>query len=299
VTKHTDPEHQPAGRVVTEHLRRHLDALVEQEIRIRAAKPSAVNKVRVEARRLRATLTTYGTVFAPGSVDQLRDELQWIGRALGATRDAQVLRQRIAALVSADPDRQAVAVLGHQIDARLEHESEGGRVEVLTTLDGDRYRQLTSALRSFILDPALGADAARPAAHVVPQAIHRDADRLERSVRRATDKAPGDERDAAFHTARKRAKQLRYAAEAAVPAFGHRAKRVLRGAQSVQNLLGERQDAAICRTLLLQYAAEPGIAPGTVEVLEWLAAVEASRRDEHEAAFLHRWSDGGLVLTLR
>jgi CHAD domain-containing protein len=61
---------------------------------------------------------------------------------------------------------------------------------------------------------------------------------------------PGDERDTEWHEARKAAKRLRYAGEAAAPALGKPAKKLVKRVKQVQELLGDHQDAAVARPVL-------------------------------------------------
>jgi CHAD domain-containing protein len=123
--------------------------------------------------------------------------------------------------------------------------------------------------------------------------------RLTRAVRVAEQSPAGDGRDAAFHEARKRAKQLRYAAEPAVALFGSRARRLVRSAQGIQNVLGERQDAVIARALLRDFRLEADLDAGTLTALDALDALEERELVRHEAAFLQLWKQKGFVSTLR
>ena len=68
-----------------------------------------------------------------------------------------------------------------------------------------------------------------------------------------------DPRDLTLHEVRKSAKQLRYAAEAAVPVHRKAALRLASAAEEVQTILGERQDSVVARSLLLRWAAEAGL----------------------------------------
>ena len=60
----------------------------------------------------------------------------------------------------------------------------------------------------------------------------------------------GDERDVEWHEARKAAKRLRYATEAAAPVLGAPAKRLVKRVKEVQELLGDHQDAVVARPVL-------------------------------------------------
>ncbi|XTR52430.1 CHAD domain-containing protein [Pseudarthrobacter sp. So.54] len=58
--------------------------------------------------------------------------------------------------------------------------------------------------------------------------------------------------DLELHEVRKRAKRLRYAAEASAPVFGKRATAQARAAEEIQEILGEHHDSVVTRDLLRQ-----------------------------------------------
>ena len=66
--------------------------------------------------------------------------------------------------------------------------------------------------------------------------------------------------DARLHEVRKAAKRARYAAEAAEPVLGPRARRMARRAEALQELLGEHQDSVTARSLLRQLGVQAHLA---------------------------------------
>ncbi len=65
---------------------------------------------------------------------------------------------------------------------------------------------------------------------------------------RAARHAPrGQARDVAWHQARKSARRARYAAEAASPAIGKKARRFAKQLKKVQSVLGYHQDTVLAR----------------------------------------------------
>ena len=77
---------------------------------------------------------------------------------------------------------------------------------------------------------------------------------------RAAPDAPS--RQSAEHEARKAAKRVRYAAEAAVPVAGEPARQLARAAEEVQEALGRRQDAVVAQAVLADLALAPGTPAG-------------------------------------
>jgi CHAD domain-containing protein len=92
------------------------------------------------------------------------------------------------------------------------------------------------------------------------------------------------DRDQALHNARKATKQLRYAAEVAVPAIGKPADRTRRRARAVTKVLGEHQDTVVTRPILrdlgvrAHLAGENGFTFGLLYGREQANAAEAQRR---------------------
>jgi len=81
----------------------------------------------------------------------------------------------------------------------------------------------------------------------------------------------------------------------ALPVLGNRAKRLVRTATQIQDLLGERQDAVVARALLRHYRAEPGLEADVVAALDGLDAVEDQHVLEHEVEFIRFWNSGPLA----
>ncbi|MFD4954830.1 CHAD domain-containing protein [Streptomyces sp. NPDC058451] len=101
---------------------------------------------------------------------------------------------------------------------------------------------------------------------------------MHRRMERALSLPPGAERDAAIHHARKAAKRVRYAAEAARPALGKAAGRLRRRAKAVQKAGGDHHDAVVARDALRRLAVaahaagEPGFTWGVLHGQERAAA---------------------------
>jgi len=96
----------------------------------------------------------------------------------------------------------------------------------------------------------------------------------------AAERAKEEPSDGAFHSARIRAKRMRYAVEAVAPVFGKRAAAFANAAADLQDVLGEHQDSVVARAWLREAAssgADP-FAAGQLVALEAQAAGEARER---------------------
>jgi CHAD domain-containing protein len=120
---------------------------------------------------------------------------------------------------------------------------------VLSALDSERYTTLLTSLDALIADPPIGAAGQHAAGAVLTAAVARSYRTTRRRVRRALAAPPGQDRDVAFHQARKSAKRARYAAEAVTAVGGRDARRFAVQMKNIQSVLGSHQDTVIARQL--------------------------------------------------
>jgi len=199
--------------------------------------PEAVHQARVATRRLRSQLLTFRTFLDPAWTDSTREELGWIARGLGVTRDRQVMALRLKSLepqLPRDALEQAEALV-----STLTNEAEEARGRLVLDMRSARYVDLLERLIQLAREPRLSLEAAwAPAASTLPLA-RKQWRRLRKAVRQL-----GDEPlPAELHRVRILSKQLRYTAEAVTPIAGRRAARFARAAARLQTVLGEHQDS--------------------------------------------------------
>ncbi|HWU10384.1 MAG TPA: CYTH and CHAD domain-containing protein [Streptomyces sp.] len=239
-----------AGDHVLAYVRRQVAALVELDPAVRRDLPDSVHRMRVATRRLRSAFRTYRGLLDRTVTDPLRDELKWLAAELGVERDQEVLEARLRAHVDALP---APLLLG-PVSARLQLTSVArhtdARQRVAAVLDTERYLALLDSLDAFLAAPPLRPAAARAPQDALPRAVLKDYERLAVRVGHALAQPPGTERDVAVHEARKAAKRVRYAAEAARPALGKPAKKFAARMKDVQTLLGDHQDSVVAQEAL-------------------------------------------------
>ena len=264
--------------------------LLRQDLRLRADRDDSVHQLRIAARRLRSALTSYRPLLEPSATDDLRDELRWLGQSLAEARDAQVLRERLHAVIDAEPPELVLGPVVSRIDDELRTARRTGLEDASRALDSDRYFRLLDALDQLVASPPLSPAADRPARKALSRLLGRDAKRLRRAVSAIDASAAGPERDAALHETRKKAKRLRYAAESAVPVLGKPAKRLAASVKKMQQALGEHQDSVVARERLREYgvrahgSAENGFTFGR------LHGLEQARGDDAERAFEAAWA---------
>lgn len=246
-------------KVVGRYLRAQVDTLAELADAVRADEPDAVHRMRVATRRLRSALATFRPLLEPADVERVRDDAQWLGRRLGAVRDAEVMAARLADHARGLGDADAVAALVRTLDER----HQAARAELVEALDSPRASELTRALERFRAGPPFVSGAS---GEDLRRRVRKDHRRAVRRLEAALAEEDPAVRDELLHEARKAAKRLRYAAEAVAPAVGKPADRLAAAAEDLQEVLGEHQDAVTAEALL------EGLRPAAAEPATWLHA---------------------------
>ena len=261
----------------------HLVAMLEQQYQtILVRDPGTrlgsdaedLHQHRVAIRRLRALLRAARPMLDAGWVREVRAELAWAGRALGDVRDLDVLLDHLRSDAAAldDRERRAFDDLLEQLAAR--------RTVARRTLRADlrlaRYIRLLDRLEGELRAPPT---IDRPVAlREIAGAEHR---RLRKQMR-----ALGDEpADDALHAARIAVKRARYAAELAEGTVGGTAGRYIEAAKSLQDVLGEHQDATVAEQMirdLLDSATESSL-PAALAAGMLIERQRERRRDARSA----------------
>jgi CHAD domain-containing protein len=239
---------QGAGRGLAAALRAQHEQVLQHDPGTRlGSDPESLHQMRVATRRLRAFLRAGRPLVDPRWADGLREELGWLGGALGPVRDLDVmidhLRQAAAALDGDD----AAAATG--LVEELEREREQARASLLESMGEQRYAELLQRIEAAGDPPLVGDDT-----ELV------DIWRSEHTrLRKAVDRLEDEPEDDALHAVRIKAKRARYAAELAG------LKRYIKRAKVLQDVLGELQDAVTAERRLRAFASaspEQAIAAG-------------------------------------
>ncbi len=283
----TVPAGSAAAAVVT-YLRRRTAALREQEPLVRLDREDAVHQMRVAARRLRSALRVYGRVLEREATRRVDAELRWLARELAPARDTEVVHARLIALLDEVVEELAADVvatglvpvrLRTDLDAVFACRAHTARARALAVLDGPRYRALLAALDALVADPPLGRRGRATARPVLSAELARAQRRVSREMTTALRTPAGVARDEALHEARKAAKRLRYAHEAARPVL-HRSTRLPeKRMTALQDLLGAHQDSVVMRATVRELVASgfATFALGEVHGIEAIRARDAER----------------------
>ena len=272
-----------AGNVVLAYLRLQAHELRSLEPMARADTPDAVHQMRVATRRLRATLRSFGQVIPRSDTERLAGELKWLGGLLGAARDGEVLPAHLRACLRSVPVELLIGPVQARVQGHFAPLRAAAHAELLEALDSPRYAALLAGLDLLTAGPLSGPKASAPARDVLPAAVHQAYRQAARRMRRARHAPQGQAREVALHQARKSARRARYAAEAARPAAGQKARRFARQMKKVQSVLGDHQDAVIAR----QAARDLGIGAHLAGENAFTYGL-LHEREAHQAARLQR-----------
>jgi CHAD domain-containing protein len=243
--------------LVALYLQAQYSAIIDGDLWLRSGQ-DAVHATRVATRRYRSVLRVFGGLLDPERAAALDTELAWYASLLGAVRDSDVLRAHLDRLVASLPRQVVLGPVTTRIDEKLLSERLTAERKLLRQMRGKRYLALLADLKGWHQRPAFVETTATPAANVdayVRKAIRALSKRLKQAAR-------ADDADELLHRARKAAKRARYTAELAEPALDKPARRLVKRAKRLQDVLGEHQDSIVASEFLLRLGATAGTRPG-------------------------------------
>ena len=256
-----------AGRLVD-----HYAAVVLDE------DPEGVHQARVGIRRLRSDARMFSGLLDRDALRPLRDELGWLGSELGAVRDLDVLLARLRAdAQNLEPNDKpgSAELLGRLADQRAKVYA-----EMLEALRSARCATLLENILVLVSAPPFASpDADRPAAEVVPKLVRGPL----RKLRREGDRLGRAPDGAALHRVRILAKRLRYATDLAAPLAGKRAHGAARALATLQDVLGDHNDA--CIALIRLRALAEDSTPAAVWASGLLGGLQIARAADCRTQF--------------
>jgi CHAD domain-containing protein len=271
------------GDVVRDRLADGLARLLRHDYLLRLERnhprPHDVHQARVATRRLRSDLKTLQSALDPVWLRHTRSELRWLGDVLGSVRDLDVLVDSLGLPGGDAPAAGVGSLLGSIAQARDE-----ASAVVAGAMEQDRYLVLIERLRTAADRPPFYGDVAPSAAAVdeLPSLVQHQWRILRKRARKAVRRRGDDQ----LHRVRIAAKQLRYAAEAAIPVMGKPARLTARTAEELQTELGEHHDAVVAERwlrrdrLAVHGSPRPGGDVDAAFTAGWLA--NEQRRRQHD-----------------
>jgi CHAD domain-containing protein len=235
--------------------------------------PEDLHQMRVATRRARAFLRAARPFLDAEWANDLREELGWLGSALGPARDADVLLEHLQQEVASLGDGDTPA---HQLLEAVDRDRSEARDAAVGALSDPRYLVLLDRLEAA-REPVLSDHE--------PSALARLWWDEFRKTRRTFSKLGPKATDAELHAARIRVKRARYAAELAAHELGDEGGKFVNAAKKLQDLLGEHQDAFVAEARIGAWGDEGGDA----RTVELLVERERERRTRARADWPAAW----------
>src|ERR1035438_1579538 len=145
-----------AGEMVLAYLRLQAGGMTSLEPRVRSDEPDAVHQMRVAARRLRATLRSFGSVIPRSRSEQVAAELKWLGALLGAARDGEVLPAHLQGRLRSTPVELLIGPVQARVQGHFAPRRAAAHAELIEALDSPRYAGLLDGLDRLTGEPPLG-----------------------------------------------------------------------------------------------------------------------------------------------
>ncbi len=212
----------------------------------------ALHQMRVATRRMRAIFRAVRSFLEPEWAKKVRGKVGWIGSLLGEVRDWDVLLESLEKEYSSLelPEKQSFT----PILRTFQDERSASRARLLEGLRSDRYVDLLNTLENTLTHLPFQPD--HPG---MVDLAKKSFGKLEEYVESTQCRFPRQE----LHRIRILVKRARYTVELTAPFLGKRAKRFLQHAKSLQEVLGEHQDALVVESQILSVhtlARSPGVA---------------------------------------
>jgi CHAD domain-containing protein len=214
----------------------------------------ALHDMRVATRRMRAAFRVFGDYFEPKAVAPYLKGLKRTGRALGAARDLDVFREKARTYRETLPVSQQSRL--DEFMRVLEAQRDTARQQMIDYLDSRKYQRFVERFGEFVETEGqgslpVGLKAGEPypyrVRHLAPVAIYQ---RL--AAMRAYDEWVSIPNPplTRLHALRIACKRFRYTLEFFREALGPETKALIREVVTVQDHLGDLQDAVVASGLL-------------------------------------------------
>ncbi len=216
-----------------------------------------LHDMRVASRRMRSAFRVFSPYFDAAVLRPFLKGLRRTGRALGRVRDIDVFLEK-AQCYRATQVGEGSPHLYEDLDplfAEWQRQREAAREQMLACLDGKRYQRFVQEFGQFLNTEGAGA-LPPPADRPSPQQVYQAAPILiyERfNVVRGYDSVIGDAPLETFHALRTDCKRLRYTMEFFREVLGPEAKEVIREVVTLQDHLGNLNDADVASRLLIGF----------------------------------------------
>ncbi len=234
----------PAWKLLERYLHKSLcDLLLAEPWAWEGLDPEGVHRMRVATRRLRAALQAFKPVLPGLPFEELHSEFKWLAARLGAVRDLDVYLASLADYTCGIPPQELSLLTGYEL--RLAEARQKARDRLIGCLSSERYEKLrhdfTDQLKSKLakgLKPRARRLCIAEAAELL---ISSQYEAVLSQGRAISPDSPSEE----LHDLRIACKRLRYLFEIFEAAYQRPIAKSIKRLKSLQELLGEYQDACV------------------------------------------------------
>jgi len=232
--------------------------------------PEVAHQLRVALRRLRALLWAYRPLLSEEFAEHWRQTLGEVATVIGNARDWDIILQALATAVP--PEHPSLPSLLQALEQASEHARHEGR-HALAVLAPS---QLVANFRVAMIDATTAeAGTDKPLGAFAQARVDVASRRLDKQLDRALDGSMKE-----LHRTRIQIKRLRYVLEYFSPLLAKAEhKRVLR-LTSLQDALGELNDAVVGGGLLSEFPEHPEYTAALEAFKQWLLSEKKARRDK-------------------
>jgi CHAD domain-containing protein len=209
-----------------------------------------VHDMRVATRRMRSALRLFGPFFDEKAIEPFGRDLRTVAGALGAVRDLDVFKEKAEHFMADHPDADLTPLLDG-----WEQRYAKARRKFIATLDKGKYERFVARFHEFLITPGAGALPSDPGditayqvRHVAPRLIYEHYEQV-RAYEAVTDDAP----ITTLHALRIDFKRLRYTLEFFEEVLGSQARQVINEIKTMQDHLGDLNDADVAETMLREF----------------------------------------------
>ena len=209
-----------------------------------------VHDMRVATRRMRSALGLFGPFFDEKTIEPFRRDLRTIAGALGTVRDLDVFKEKAERFMADHPDADLTPLLDG-----WEQRYAKARRKLIATLDKGKYARFVDRFHEFLITPGAGALASEPGdvaayqvRHVAPRLIYEHYEQV-----RAYETVAGNGAISTLHALRIDFKRLRYTLEFFEEVLGSEARGVINEIKTMQDHLGDLNDADVAETMLREF----------------------------------------------
>lgn len=244
----------PMSEAGRKTLRFHFYRMLENESGTRLGEDiEALHDMRVATRRMRSAIPIFAPYFEKRIVKRFNKDLRRTGRALGRVRDLDVFMEKAQAYLSSGEGLDSTAL--DPLISNWEDEREAARRVMLKYLEGNKYNQFVEEFTEFLVTEGAGAldqEMDMPSSYYVFQAVPLlvyQRDSVVRGYAHIIEDAPLN----TLHALRIDIKRFRYALEFFEEVLGDNVKEVIKHAVSLQDHLGDLNDADVACQILIEF----------------------------------------------